>query len=68
MSIQLDENNVNLEGKDVNVINQSISPKVGFGSKLFEILLWVLFIIPGIIFTFKKISLLTIPKALSVSK
>ena len=39
MSIQLDENNVNLEGKDVNVINQSISPKVGFGSKLFEILL-----------------------------
>ena len=55
MSIQLDENNVNLEGKDVNVINQSISPKVGFGSKLFEIFLWVLFIIPGIIFTFKKI-------------
>ena len=55
MSIQLDENNVNLEGKDVNVINQSITVKVGFGSKLFEVLLWVLFIIPGVIFLFKKI-------------
>ena len=55
MSIQLDENNVNLQGKDVNVINQSITAKVGFGSKLFEVLLWILFIIPGIIFLFKKI-------------
>ncbi|MBE7081928.1 MAG: LemA family protein [Clostridiales bacterium] len=55
MSIQLDENNVNLEGKDVNVINQTITAKVGFGSKLFEVLLWVLFIIPGVIFLFKKI-------------
>ena len=55
MSIQLDENNVNLEGKDVNVINQSITAKVGFGSKFFEVLLWILFIIPGVVFLFKKI-------------
>ena len=55
MSIQLDENNVNLEGKDVNVINQSITAKVGFGSKLFEVFLWIMLIIPGVIFLFKKI-------------
>ena len=55
MSVQLDENNVNHQGNDVNVINQKIQVKVGFGSTIFQILLWVLLIIPGVVFIFKKI-------------
>ena len=55
MSVQLDETKVNTEGNDVNVINQKIKVKVGVGSKIFEILLWVLLIIPGVVFLFKKI-------------
>ncbi len=55
MAIQLDENNVNPQGQDVNVINQKIPAKVGFGSTIFQILLWVLLIIPGVVFLFKKI-------------
>ena len=55
MSVQLDEANVNLQGNDVNVINQKIQVKVGFGSTLFQILLWVLLIVPGVVFLFKKI-------------
>jgi LemA protein len=55
MSVQLDESNVNLKGNDVNVINQKIPVKVGTGSKIFEIILWLLLIIPGIIFTYKKV-------------
>lgn len=55
MSVQLDESNVNTKGNDVNVIQQKITAKVGFGSKLFEILLWILLIIPGIVFTVKKV-------------
>ncbi len=55
MAIQLDENNVNPQGQDVNVINQKIPAKVGFGSTIFQIMLWVLLIIPGVVFLFKKI-------------
>ena len=55
MAIQLDENNINPQGQDVNVINQKIPAKVGFGSTIFQILLWVLLIIPGVVFLFKKI-------------
>lgn len=55
MAIQLDENNVNTQGQDVNVINQKIPVKVGVGSTIFQIILWVLLIIPGIVFLFKKI-------------
>ena len=55
MAIQLDENNVNTQGQDVNVINQRIPAKVGVGSTIFQIILWVLLIIPGIVFLFKKI-------------
>lgn len=55
MSVQLDETNVNPQGTDVNVIQQKIPVKVGIGSKIFEILLWVLLIVPGIIFTVKKV-------------
>ena len=58
MANQLDELNpeVREEGVDTNVIVKKIPAKVGFGSTLFEILLWVLGIIPGVIFLFKKIS------------
>ena len=55
MAIQLDENNVNTQGQDVNVINQKIPAKVGVGSTIFQIILWVLLIIPGVVFLFKKI-------------
>ncbi len=55
MAIQLDENNVNTQGQDVNVINQKIPAKVGVGSTIFQVILWFLLIIPGIVFLFKKI-------------
>ncbi len=55
MSQQLDETMISTEGRDVNVIQQKLPVKVGFGSKLFEIMLWVLLIIPGLIFQFKKV-------------
>ena len=43
------------EGLDTKVIAKQIPVKVGVGSIIFEILLWILGIIPGIIFLFKKI-------------
>ena len=58
MANQLDELNpeVREEGLDTNVIAKKIPAEVGAGSKLFEILLWVCGIIPGVIFLFMKIS------------
>lgn len=58
MANELDEltGPVNEEGKDVNVIHKQIPITVGWGSKLFEVLLWVLGIIPGLIFLFVKIN------------
>ena len=57
MANPLDENNAVIleEGKDVNVIAKQLPVKVGVGSLVFEILLWVLGIIPGVVFLFKKI-------------
>ena len=57
MANQLDELNPELrdEGLDVNVIAKKIPVKVGVGSLIFEIMLWVLGIIPGVVFTFMKI-------------
>lgn len=57
MANQLDEMNTTelANGRDVQVIAKQIPVKVGFGSTLFEIMLWVLGIIPGVIFLFKKI-------------
>ena len=57
MANPLDENNAVIleEGKDVNVIAKQLPVKVGVGSKIFEVLLWVCGIIPGVIFLFKKI-------------
>lgn len=43
------------EGRDARVINKQIPIKVGAGSVFFEIMLWVLLIIPGIIFLIMKI-------------
>ncbi len=43
------------EGKDVNVIAKQIPVTVGPGSTVFQVLLWVLGIIPGLIFLFVKI-------------
>jgi len=44
------------EGKDIGVINKQLPIKVGVGSTIFEILLWVLGIIPGLIFLIVKIN------------
>ena len=58
MANQLDELNpeVREEGVDTNVIAKKISAEVGFGSKLFEVILWLCGILPGVIFLFMKIS------------
>ena len=57
MANELDEltGPVNEEGKDVNVIAKQIPVKVGVGSTIFEVLLWVLGIIPGLVFLVMKI-------------
>ena len=57
MANQLDELNpeVREEGVDTNVIAKKIPVKVGVGSTIFEILLWVMGIIPGVVFLFMKI-------------
>ena len=58
MANQLDELNpeVREEGVDTNVIAKKIPAEVGVGSKIFEILLWVCGILPGVIFLLMKIS------------
>ena len=58
MANQLDELNpeVREEGLDVNVIAKKIPVVVGNGSLIFEIVLWVLGIIPGLIFLIMKIN------------
>ena len=58
MANQLDELNpeVREEGLDTNVIAKKIPAEVGVGSKVFEILLWVCGILPGVIFLFAKIN------------
>ena len=57
MANELDEltGPVNEAGRDVNVIEKQIPVKVGIGSTIFEIMLWVLGILPGLIFMFMKI-------------
>ena len=57
MANQLDEldGNIREEGLDTHVIAKKIPVTVGKGSLVFEILLWVLGIIPGLIFLFLKI-------------
>ena len=47
---------VNEAGRDINVIEKQIKVKTGAGSVVFEVMLWVLGIIPGVIFLFMKIN------------
>lgn len=58
MANQLDEMTgpVNEEGKDINVIQKQIPVKVGVGSTIFEVILWCLCIIPGVVFLIMKIN------------
>lgn len=57
MANQLDEltGPVLEQGRDVNVIAKQIPIKVGVGSTIFEIMLWICGIIPGVIFLILKI-------------
>ncbi len=56
MANMLDELNPEIreEGLDTHVIAKKIPVKVGVGSTIFEICLWILGIIPGIVFLFMK--------------
>jgi len=58
MANQLDELNPEIreEGLDTNVIAKKLPAEVGVGSKVFEVLLWVCGILPGVIFMFMKIN------------
>ncbi len=58
MANELDETTgpVCEEGRDVHVIDKQIPVRVGWGSTLFEVLLWVCGILPGLVFLFMKIS------------
>ena len=57
MANQLDElsNETRPEGLDTHVIAKKLPVKVGVGSTIFEVILWCLLIIPGLVFLFKKI-------------
>ena len=58
MATQLDELNPEIreEGLDTNVIAKKLPAKVGVGSTIFEVFLWIMGILPGLIFLFMKIS------------
>ena len=58
MANELDETTgpVRSEGRDVHVIDKQIPVRVGWGSTLFEVCLWLCGILPGLIFLFMKIS------------
>ena len=58
MANQLDELNPQIkdDGLDTNVIVKQIPATVGVGSTIFEILLWLCGIIPGVVFLFMKIN------------
>lgn len=58
MANELDELSgpVNGAGRDVNVIEKQIKVTTGAGSVFFQVILWVLGIIPGIIFTIMKVN------------
>lgn len=55
MANPLDEmNDTPSEGRDIRVIQKQIPIQVGWGSKAFEIILWCLLLIPGLIFAILK--------------
>jgi len=57
MGNELDEMTgpVNGAGRDINVIEKQLPTRVGWGSTLFEVVLWCLGVLPGLIFLFMKI-------------
>ena len=57
MANELDEltGPVNQQGRDVAVIEKQLPIKVGVGSRIFEVILWILGIFPGLIFLIMKI-------------
>ncbi len=57
MANELDEMSgpVNNEGRDINVIEKRIPVEIGVGSTIFEVVLWICGIIPGLIFQYKKV-------------
>ena len=57
MANELDEltGSVNQQGRDVAVIEKQLPIKVGVGSRIFEVILWILGIFPGLIFLIMKI-------------
>ena len=57
MANELDELSgpVNNAGRTIRVIEKQLPVRIGVGSVLFEILLWCLGIVPGVIFLFMKI-------------
>ena len=57
MANMLDELNPEIreEGLDTNVIAKKIPVTIGAGSTVFEVMLWILGIIPGLVFLFMKI-------------
>ncbi len=58
MANELDELNPEIlkEGLETTVIAKRIPAEVGVGSKIFEILLWVCGILPGLIFSLMKVN------------
>lgn len=58
MANELDEMRpvINPDGRDISVIEKQLPVTVGVGSTIFEIVLWLLGILPGLIFMFMKIS------------
>ncbi|NMA43522.1 MAG: LemA family protein [Oligosphaeraceae bacterium] len=58
MANELDELSgyVNAEGRDVNVIEKQLPVKIGAGSVVFEVMLWVCGILPGLIFLLMKVN------------
>ena len=57
MANELDEltGPVNGVGRDANVIEKQLQTRVGWGSTLFEIALWCMGVLPGLVFLFMKI-------------
>lgn len=45
---------VNTAGRDINVIEKQIPATTGVGSVIFEVVLWLLGILPGLIFLYMK--------------
>jgi LemA protein len=54
----LNQNGPISQGNDVNVLNQTVAvrDKIGVGSTIFVVILWILGIIPGVIFLFISIN------------